>query len=136
MRRKGHSDTLQVHFMPSCPMLFTLFVEHHPLVSITLEEWHSNDLIERLRNERIDAAFIRMPPADACPRDLSGVKRGHFTTFYKRRSAMPLHPAAMAPLPSYEWISATWASCWWPGESSFPSSSTSASETRPVPIIF
>jgi DNA-binding transcriptional LysR family regulator len=33
-------------------------------VSLTLEESFSNELLEHLRNERIDVAFIRSPPAD------------------------------------------------------------------------
>jgi DNA-binding transcriptional LysR family regulator len=47
------------------PRVIRAFREAYPLVSITLEEWGSNDLVEHLRNERIDAAFIRTPPADA-----------------------------------------------------------------------
>jgi DNA-binding transcriptional LysR family regulator len=34
-------------------------------VALTLEECFSNDLIERLRSERMDVAFIRTSPADA-----------------------------------------------------------------------
>src|SRR5262249_27711551 len=41
------------------------FREAYPLVSVTLEEANSNELVEHLRNERIDAAFIRTPPADS-----------------------------------------------------------------------
>jgi DNA-binding transcriptional LysR family regulator len=47
------------------PRVIRAFREAYPLVSITLEEGDSNDLVEHLRNERIDAAFIRTPPADA-----------------------------------------------------------------------
>jgi DNA-binding transcriptional LysR family regulator len=52
-------------FHPFVPHVVRAFRKAYPLVSITLEEWHSNDLIEHLRNERIDAAFIRTAPADA-----------------------------------------------------------------------
>jgi DNA-binding transcriptional LysR family regulator len=37
--------------------------ETHPLIALTLTEYNSGDLIELLRNERLDAAFIRMYPA-------------------------------------------------------------------------
>ena len=40
------------------------FREAFPLVSLTLEEFLSNELIERLRNERMDVAFIRTSPVD------------------------------------------------------------------------
>jgi DNA-binding transcriptional LysR family regulator len=52
-------------FHPFVPRVIRAFREAYPLVSITLEEGDSNDLIEHLRNERIDAAFIRTSPADA-----------------------------------------------------------------------
>ena len=51
-------------FHPFVSHVVRAFRQAYPLVSITLEEWHSNDLIEHLRNERIDAAFIRTAPAD------------------------------------------------------------------------
>jgi DNA-binding transcriptional LysR family regulator len=52
-------------FHPFVPRVIRAFRGAYPLVSITLEEGDSNDLVEHLRNERIDAAFIRTPPADA-----------------------------------------------------------------------
>jgi DNA-binding transcriptional LysR family regulator len=52
-------------FHPFVPRVIRAFREAYPLVSITLEEGDSNDLVEHLSNERIDAAFIRTPPADA-----------------------------------------------------------------------
>jgi DNA-binding transcriptional LysR family regulator len=52
-------------FHPFVPRVIRAFREAYPLVSITLEEGNSNELVEHLRNERIDAAFIRTPPADA-----------------------------------------------------------------------
>jgi DNA-binding transcriptional LysR family regulator len=51
-------------FHPFVSQVVRTFRKTYPLVSITLEEWHSNDLIEHLRNERIDAALIRTAPAD------------------------------------------------------------------------
>lgn len=51
-------------FHPFVPSVIREFREAYPLVSLTLEECHSNELLEHLRNERIDAAFIRTPPTD------------------------------------------------------------------------
>jgi len=51
-------------FHPFVPRVIRAFREAFPLVSLTLEEGFSNELVEHLRNERIDAAFIRTPPAD------------------------------------------------------------------------
>jgi DNA-binding transcriptional LysR family regulator len=52
-------------FHPFVPRVIRAFRKAYPLVSIRQEEWSSNELIEHLRNERIDAAFIRTRPADA-----------------------------------------------------------------------
>ncbi len=52
-------------FHPFVPRVIRAFREAYPLVSITLEEGNSGDLVEHLRDERIDAAFIRTPPANA-----------------------------------------------------------------------
>jgi DNA-binding transcriptional LysR family regulator len=41
------------------------FSEACPKVSLTLEESLSNELLDGLRNERMDVAFIRTAPADA-----------------------------------------------------------------------
>jgi DNA-binding transcriptional LysR family regulator len=68
---RGEQGRICLGVTPTSP--FHPFVSHvirayrkaFPLVSITLEEWHSDDLIERLRDERIDAAFIRTAPADS-----------------------------------------------------------------------
>jgi DNA-binding transcriptional LysR family regulator len=57
--------TQTIPFHPFVPRVIRAFREAYPLVSMTLEEGDSYDLVERLRNERIDAAFIRMPDADA-----------------------------------------------------------------------
>ena len=51
-------------FHPFVPRVIRAFRQAYPLVSLTLEESFSNELLEHLRNERIDVAFIRSPPAD------------------------------------------------------------------------
>src|SRR5262245_2776755 len=51
-------------FHPFVPRVVRAFREAYPLVSLTLEERLSNELVERLRNEQIDVAFLRSPVGD------------------------------------------------------------------------
>ena len=51
-------------FHPFVPRVIRAFRDAYPLVSLTLEECLTNDLVERLRDEQIDAAFVRMPVGD------------------------------------------------------------------------
>jgi DNA-binding transcriptional LysR family regulator len=51
-------------FHPLVPRVVRAFREAYRLVSVTLEEYPSNELFERLRNEQIDAAFVRTRLAD------------------------------------------------------------------------
>jgi DNA-binding transcriptional LysR family regulator len=46
-------------FHPLVPGAIRDFQEKFPLVSLTLEEGLSNDVIEQLRNEKMDVAFVR-----------------------------------------------------------------------------
>ena len=46
-------------FHPFVPRVIRTFREAFPLVSLTLEEYPSNELVERLRSEQIDSAFVR-----------------------------------------------------------------------------
>jgi DNA-binding transcriptional LysR family regulator len=55
-------------FHPFVPRAIRAYREAFPLVSVTLEEALSLQLIEHLRNEQIDAAFLRTPVAH--PEDL------------------------------------------------------------------
>jgi len=50
-------------FHPFVPRVIRAYREAFPLVSVTLEECLSLQLIEHLRNEQIDAAFLRTPVA-------------------------------------------------------------------------
>ena len=50
-------------FNPLVPRVIRAFREAYPLVALTLAEYNSGNLIELLRNEQLDAAFIRMHPA-------------------------------------------------------------------------
>src|SRR5712672_3439120 len=51
-------------FHPFVPRVIRAFRDAFPRVSLTLEENLSNDLFERLRNDRVDVAFVRTPPSD------------------------------------------------------------------------
>ena len=62
----GVTPTGPLH--PFVPRVIRAFREAFPLVSLTLEECLSPELLERLRNEQIDAAFLRTPMAE--PEDL------------------------------------------------------------------
>jgi DNA-binding transcriptional LysR family regulator len=55
-------------FHPFVPRVIRAFRETFPLVSLTLEECLSPELLKRLRNEQMDAAFLRTPMAE--PEDL------------------------------------------------------------------
>jgi DNA-binding transcriptional LysR family regulator len=56
--------TSSAPFHPFVPRVIRAFREAHPLVSLSLEESGTPDLIEGLRSERLDAAFIRTPVPD------------------------------------------------------------------------
>lgn len=51
-------------FHPFVPQAIRALREAYPLVSVSLEEHLSRPALERLRGERIDAAFLRAPVAD------------------------------------------------------------------------
>lgn len=51
-------------FHPFVPRVIRAFRDAYPTVSVTLEECLSYELLERLRNERMDVAFIRNQVAD------------------------------------------------------------------------
>lgn len=51
--------TSSAPFNPFVPRIIRAYREAFPLVSLTLEEGGTTELIEDLRNERIDAAFVR-----------------------------------------------------------------------------
>jgi DNA-binding transcriptional LysR family regulator len=67
---RGEQGRIRVGFVPTCPFhpfiprTIRTFREIFPLVSLRLEERLGAELIDALRNERIDAAFLRTPVAD------------------------------------------------------------------------
>ena len=56
--------TSSAPFHPFVPRVIRAYREALPLVSLTLEEGGTMELLEYLRNERIDVAFIRSPLAN------------------------------------------------------------------------
>jgi DNA-binding transcriptional LysR family regulator len=52
-------------FHPFVPRVIRAFRESYPQVFLRLEERLGNELVEQLRNEHIDVAFIRTPVADS-----------------------------------------------------------------------
>jgi DNA-binding transcriptional LysR family regulator len=51
-------------FHPFLPRIIRAYREASPLVALTLEESFTNDLVERLRGEKLDVAFLRSPVRD------------------------------------------------------------------------
>lgn len=93
----GVTSTSSLH--PLVPRAIRAFSAACPKVSLTLEECLSNELLERLRNERTDVAFIRTAPAN--PEGLiieplvdepmvAALPRGHALTKTGRDTAIPL----------------------------------------------
>jgi DNA-binding transcriptional LysR family regulator len=56
--------TSSAPFHPFVPRVIRAFRDAFPLIALTLEESGTTELIEDLRNQRVDAAFIRTPVAD------------------------------------------------------------------------
>jgi DNA-binding transcriptional LysR family regulator len=56
--------TSSAPFVPFVPRVIRAFRESHKLVSLMLEESGTAEMVEGLRSERVDAAFIRSPVAD------------------------------------------------------------------------
>jgi DNA-binding transcriptional LysR family regulator len=56
--------TSSAPFHPFVPRVIRAFRESYPLVSLTLDESGTTELIDDLVHERVDAAFIRTPVAD------------------------------------------------------------------------
>lgn len=56
--------TSSAPFHPFVPRVIRAFREAYPLVALTLDESGTTELIDDLRSERVDAAFIRTPVAD------------------------------------------------------------------------
>jgi len=59
--RLGLGFTSSASFHPFVPRAIRAFREAHPLVALTLEESGTAELVEALRREQLDAAFVRSP---------------------------------------------------------------------------
>jgi DNA-binding transcriptional LysR family regulator len=59
--RVGLGFTSSASFHPFVPRLIRDYRETHPLVALTLEESGTGELVDALREERLDAAFVRSP---------------------------------------------------------------------------
>src|SRR5262249_31184825 len=57
----GLGFTSSASFQPLVPRVIRAFRETSPLVALTMEEAGTAELVEDLRAERIDAAFVRSP---------------------------------------------------------------------------
>ena len=63
--RIGLGFTSSASFHPFVPRIIREFREASPLVALTLEEAGTGELVDGLRAERIDAAFVRSPSSAA-----------------------------------------------------------------------
>ena len=67
---RGEQGNICVGVTPTCmyhpfvPQVIRAFREAFPRVLLKLEESRSTELFQRVADERIDAAFVRIPPAD------------------------------------------------------------------------
>jgi DNA-binding transcriptional LysR family regulator len=63
--RVGLGFTSSASFHPLVPRLIRQYREAHPLVALSLEESGTGELVNALREERLDAAFVRSPIGSA-----------------------------------------------------------------------
>lgn len=63
--RIGIGFTSSAAFHPFVPRAIRVFREAHPLVQLALEESGTTELVEALRAETIDAAFVRSPVGES-----------------------------------------------------------------------
>jgi DNA-binding transcriptional LysR family regulator len=63
--RIGIGFTSSASFHPFVPRTIRAFREQHELVALALEESGTTELVEALRAERIDAAFVRSPVGES-----------------------------------------------------------------------
>lgn len=111
IRRAGRGEqgriavgyTSSAGFHPLLPDLIRTFRQRWPGIALVLEEFGTAELIEALRNERLDAALIRSPAADASglvlepvleERMLVALPSGHPLAGRTRKRAIPLSALA------------------------------------------
>jgi len=104
--------TSSAPFHPFVPRVFRAFRQAYPLVGLTLEESGTTELIESLRDEGIDAAFIRTPVSDPAGLTVTplleetmlvALPSGHDLALRKNKddAALPLKALAAEPFILY-----------------------------------
>jgi DNA-binding transcriptional LysR family regulator len=63
--RIGIGFTSSASFHPFVPRAIRAFRERHPLVALTLEESGTTELVDALRAQTVDAAFVRSPVGES-----------------------------------------------------------------------
>jgi DNA-binding transcriptional LysR family regulator len=63
--RIGIGFTSSASFHPFVPRAIRAFRERHPLVALALEESGTTELVDALRDQAIDAAFVRSPVGES-----------------------------------------------------------------------
>jgi DNA-binding transcriptional LysR family regulator len=88
--------TSSAPFHPFVPRVIRAYREAVPQVALTLEEGGTSELIEDLRQERIDAAFIRSPIADPQGLTVTPLLREAMVLALPRAHALARRPGAVA----------------------------------------
>jgi len=91
--------TSSAPFHPFVPRVIREYREEFPLVALTLEEGGTTDLIDDLRNERIDAAFVRSTIADKQGLVVEALLREPMALALPRAHPLARHAGADGALP-------------------------------------
>jgi DNA-binding transcriptional LysR family regulator len=90
--------TSSAPFHPLVPRVVRAFRELHPRVSLSMEEGGSPELIEALRNERLDAAFVRTDVANPEGLAVETLLREPMLVAVPKGHALARSPRAPLPL--------------------------------------
>src|SRR5438270_2781431 len=71
--RVGIGSTSSASFHPFVPRAIRAFREAQPLIALSLEEGGTAELVEMLRPEKLDAAFVRSPIGQAAGVEVASV---------------------------------------------------------------
>lgn len=88
--------TSSAPFHPFVPRVIRAYRDAVPQVALTLEEGGTSELIEDLRQERIDAAFIRSPIADPAGLNVVLLLREPMVLALPRAHALARKPGALS----------------------------------------
>ena len=92
--------TSSAPFHPFVPRVIRAFREAFPLVSLTLDESGTTELIADLRNERVDAAFIRTNVADPMGLTVNPLlEEAMLVAIPSAHALAPARPDENSPLP-------------------------------------